>query len=549
MAKKVIVVRIGTRTIHIVHMENTVSTPTIYGCVRVPTPEGSVQDGLVTDVAEIARRIKKACSEKNIRTHDVIFTIESAKIASRETTIPSVKKDKVASVVMAKVPDLFPVDAEKYIFSHVLQGKETDDGEGGKIQDVRVFAAPADLIDSYYSLAEAAGLNIVAIEADGNSVFQLMKRQVKDGVSMALQINRDSTLVNIINGEKLLLQRVLPYGVSVFTEVMLQEEAFQVKDMDSALQILATQRVLLHHLNSENPTGDFSLGKRIEVTDNGSYLIENIGRVIEYYNSRYQDQPIREIICIGRGCSVAGLQELLTNELGIPAMMPKAIAGVRFNRKINIGAAILQYVNCFGAVFNPVNFVPRIVAEREARKGSLTASVLVFVGCLLVGVLLAGFSVFQVITATQDRDFWEARNNALAPVQDEFDTLTKLEANYALCHLLQDTIDTNNNHFDTLIRKISSLCPKSFRIQSISADEETITISGTSTDRLSSLSALKMQLEKIRDIQNVTINEISETRDALARRRQYSYTLVFEYTKEPAKEPTEEPIEAGEEVQ
>ena len=382
MAKKVAVVRVGAKTIHIVHMENTVSNPTIYGCVRVPTPEGTVKEGLIEDIGEIARRIKKACSEKGIRTKDVIFTVASSKIASRETVIPAVNKVKMSQVVMAKVPDLFPVDAEKYIFTYIQQGEERDDGENGKVVDVRVFAAPAELIDSYYTLANALGMNIVAIEADGNSVFQLMKRQVKEGVSMSIQINRDSTLVNIISTQKLLLQRVLPYGVNVFTEVMLQEEAFQAPDYEHAYKMLTTQKVLMHNLNEENPEGDFSLGKRIEVTDNGSYLIDNITRVIEYYDARYKDQPITNIICTGQGCSVAGIHELLSNELGIPVTTPSVIQGVRFNRKITIDAAILQYLNCFGSVFSPVNFVPREIAKKEAEKGSLTASGIVFAAYL-----------------------------------------------------------------------------------------------------------------------------------------------------------------------
>lgn len=529
MAKRVVVIRVGAKTIHIVHMENTVSNPTIYGCVRIPTPEGAVKEGLILDITEIARRISRVCSEKGIRTKDVIYTIASSKIASRETSIPAVNKLKISQLVMAKVPDLFPVDTEKYIFSHVLQGSEYEDEEKGKVQDVRVFAAPSDLIDSYYTLATATGMNIVAIEADGNSVFQMMRRQVKEGVSMALQINRDSTLVNIISKDKLLLQRVVPYGVNVFTEVMTQEEVFQASDYDRAYQILTSQRVLLHNLNSENPENDFSLEKRIEVTDNASYLIGNIGRVMEYYNSRYKDQPIHEIICTGQGCCVAGIHELLSNELGIPVITPDTIEGVRFNRKIDIDAAILQYVNCFGSVFDPVRFISKDVAQKEAKKGTLTAAALVFAGCLFISVLLAGLSVFQVIVAGDDRDHWKSRNEALAPVQNEFDALMEIESNYVLYQAMDRVIDTNNNKFHSLIKKISALCPKTFRIQSIKSDEKEVTISATSTDRLLSLSALRMQLNKIKEIEDVSIDEISETKDSLSQKRQYSYTLIFTY--------------------
>ena len=48
MAKKVIVVRVGAKTIRIVHMDNNQTNPTVYGCVRVPTPQGAVVDGAVS---------------------------------------------------------------------------------------------------------------------------------------------------------------------------------------------------------------------------------------------------------------------------------------------------------------------------------------------------------------------------------------------------------------------------------------------------------------------------------------------------------------------
>lgn len=123
MAKKVVVVRIGAKTTHIVHMEYMTKDPTIYGCIRIPTPEGACDDGMIRDAMEVGQRLKKACKEKGIHTTDAIFTVESSKIANRETTIPYVAKAKVRQNVMAKVPDLFPVDSERYVFSYVLQGK------------------------------------------------------------------------------------------------------------------------------------------------------------------------------------------------------------------------------------------------------------------------------------------------------------------------------------------------------------------------------------------------------------------------------------------
>lgn len=569
MAKKVVVVRVGARTTHIVHMENGVSNPTIYGCIRVPTPEGVVEDGTIKDVVELGRRIRSACRDKAIRTSDAIFAVASSKIATRETTIPAVNKAKIEQLVMAKVPDLFPVDPANYIFSHILQGKEylvedeslkqdseeeeeqeaQDKKKKGKkdkkkkdkkdkkdnkntasrVQDVRIFAAPEELIQSYYALANAAGLNIVAVEADGNGVFQMMRRQVDNGICMALQINRSNTLVNIIDAEKLYLQRVIPYGVSTFTDAMVNDEAFKVKDFDEAYQVLTTQRVLLPNLNADNPSDDESMEKRIQVTNNGDFLINNISRVVEYYNSHYRDKPIQKIICIGSGCSVAGLNALISNELGIPVETPQELTGIRFNRKVSIDAALLQYITCFGSVFNPVRFVPKEVAQREANKGGLTTSTILLIGGIAISVILIGASSVRLVIADSANTTAKNQEAALRPVQREYDNLKQIQINAAVTDSLSLLLSTNNNFFHDLVDEMSDIVPTRFRIQSIQSDESVVTINATTADRLSSLSALQIQLKAMEGIKNVTIDTVSSGTDSTTGRKQFQYTLTFEY--------------------
>lgn len=529
MAKKVVVVRVGERITQIVHMENVANNPTVFGCVRVPTPEGSISEGMIINEVEIAKRIEKACLEKGIHTKDVIFTVASAKIASRETVIPAVAKNKMDAVVMAKVADLFPVDVDKYIFTYKVQGNDYQDKDQGKVRNVRIFAAPSDLIESYYKLAEEAEMNVISVEGDGNSIFQIMSRQVKNSVTMCIQINRDSTLVNVVTSNEMLLQRVIPYGVSVFTDAMIQEPVFGVDDYEKAYKVLSSQRVLVHSMNAANPSGDFSTAKRIEITNNGEYLVSNIARVIEYYNSKYKDREIQNVICVGVGCSIAGIHELLSNELSVEVTTPTDLEGIRFNKKIVIDAAILQYLNCFGSVFSPLNFIPKSMALRNARKGSLTGAVAIFAGLVLVSLVLSGFSIIELMTASSYHEELQARKNALAPVEDQYNELTDVETQYNIMSNIKTYTNSNNNHFHELISKLSEMVPKSFKIQSIQSDEDTVTMSASCNDRLSSLSLTQIQMNKVDNIKDVTIKEVAETEDENTGRRQYNYTLTFKY--------------------
>lgn len=570
MAKKVIVVRVGAKTIRIVHMDNSPVNPTVYGCVRVPTPQGAVVDGEVKNIIDVSRRIKQACQEKGIATKDVIFSLTSSKIANRETTIPFVKDNKIQGIVDAKVGDMFPVDKEKYIFSYVKQGEgrdieeneEVTDGSekkneeeevtddtkkkkkglslsGGnkkkekeieRVIDLLVYAAPIDLVRSYYALAEGCDFNVVGIEVDGNGIFQIMRRQVAEGVEMAVQINRENTLINIMSKEKLLLQRVIPYGATNIIEAAMAEPAFQVPEYDKAVRLLASQRVLLHTLNASNPQGDMSMQKRIELTQSASSLIGNIYRVMEYYNSRYREEPIRSIIVTGNGASIAGIHELMNNELGVPASTPNELTGVSFNRQIEVNANILQYVGCFGAVYSPVNFIPDDIKNKVATKDSVMSIAVVFVASIVLCVAVSVFSFIQLGSAEDTYDAAKAKELSLAPIEQRYNELQQTRAQVGVYRLIENTVNTNNNRLHQVLEDIRQGCPDSFSINSVATTETGGTINCVSTDKLSSVAALVIRLNLIRDIKNVTIaSSISKGEDMVTKKRQYIYTISFDY--------------------
>lgn len=574
MAKKVVVVRVGSKTIRIVHMDNNPVNPTVYGCVRVPTPKGAVVDGEVKNIIDVSRRIRQACLEKGIATKDVIFSLTSSKIANRETTIPFVKDSKIQEIVMAKVDDMFPIDKDRYIFSYVKQGsgREAEDGEeiegqseekqedlfgpveeegkkkkkGGLnfsfskksknmdngVIDLLVYAAPIDLVRSYYALAEGCDFNVVAIEVDGNGIFQIMKRQVAEGVEMAVQINRDNTLINIMSKEKLLLQRVIPYGATTVIEAAMAEPAFQVPEYDKAADLLASQRVLLHTFNASNPQNDLSMQKRIELTQSASSLIGNISRVMEYYNSRNRENPIKSIIVTGNGASLAGIHELMNNELGIPARTPNELSGVNFNRQIEVNTNILQYAGCFGTVFSPVNFVPDEIKNKSATKESIFSIAVVFAAAFVLCAVLAVFSFVRVSTASSEYEATHAKAVAKEPVEQRYNDLLKVLKKVCIYQDLDFAVDTNNNRLHDVLDHIKEQCPgpNVLRVNSVTTTEEGGTINCTTNDNLSSVAAFIVRLNLCTDIRNVAVtSSITEKKDDVTQKRQYSYTISYDY--------------------
>ena len=431
MAKKILSIRVEEKTTLIVHMDYGTPTPMVYGCMRVSTPQGAIEDGLIKDAFAISRRIKKACEEKQIKTRDVIFTIGSSKIANRQVTIPSVPKQKIQEVVEAKAHDYFPVDVNNYTFAYSSHGEERETDEG-KLLDLLVFAAPNSLIESYYTLAEALDFNIVALDCDGNSVFQIMKRQSPEGVAMSIQINRLSTLINIMAGDKLLLQRVVPYGISSVTDFMMSDPSFHVDSYEAAFDLITSHQVLLQSFDYDENNTSVSYKKRIEVTESLNSLFSNIIRVIEYYNTRDKEHPITEIICSGAGASAVGIHELLNSELGIHTSTPKDLQGVKFAKKIVLNRSILQYVGCFGACFEPVGFVPKDMIIKAKGKSTIYMASVIFGAAAVLCIIMAAISFFQVMSANNTQTELETKIAGLKPIEDRYNQLTKIEDYYAI---------------------------------------------------------------------------------------------------------------------
>ena len=478
MAKKVLVVRITPQHVYIANMEQGVQRPTLFGYVTVPTPEGTMDDGMVLDIPTVAKTITDAWSAQGWKTNDIIFDIVSSKIASRETSVPVGDKKKFDQYADAQIRELFPVDPARYTFSYVLQGEEHAAGEDGDgmVQDVIAYAIPTEILDSYYTLADSMNAGIFALEADGNSLFQIMRRQVKSGVSMSIQVNKDNSSISIMSNERMLLQRVIPYGITVFTDLMVQADEFNSKSYEEAYKSLTGSHLILERLNSPNPAEDAELARRIALTDNSDLLIGNISRVIEYYNSRYRDMPINQILCIGPGSHIGGFQKLLANELGIEVITPDNLEDIKRAKGFFPDKDYLTYLNCYGAVFNPVGFKSEAVAEKEAKKGSMVGPVAIFVVCLALAVVLSGFSITMLLFAQNENNEWKKKEQSLQHYQDEFNELTEKEGVYQSARKIGDVVDTHNNHLHEFIDQLQLAMPKSFIVLGMTSGEESLSL-------------------------------------------------------------------------
>ncbi|MCM1494991.1 MAG: pilus assembly protein PilM [Bacteroides sp.] len=539
---KVLTIDITNENITIVEVTAAQKKQTyIHDVVIFDTPEDSYEDGFIRDKDKIGTAIREQLNAKGISNKNAIFVLSSSKIVNREVMIPSVPDKKVAGIINANASEYFPVNIEDYVIAHsVLETVAAEDGSKNK--RIMVVAAPQQMVRTYYELASVAGLNVQSIDYVGNAMLQLIKTQTADNATtMVVQIGSESTVLNIVRGDTLLLQRTVPYGINaVVAEVM------EAKDVDAstALSLLQSERLITVDFDDDAITGSFR------------YLINNIGRVMDYYSSRNPDKPIDDVYLTGDGALVRGVDGLFKIQLNVATKVMDSLYSVKFDDKINTQIYSPVYlISSIGAAMAPMGFILREQAEKKAGKGATVACVVFLVFAIIGAIGMVVVSFVRLSLAKAAKSVVENQIASIQDIEQIYNDYLDSVAVYNDMLTLYDSTKISNEYMMEFWNTLEEIIPTNVNVLNISSASGGVSISMESTD-YDSIARLIKDLRDVDCIQNAFISSVSEAADEVTGARLYTYTVTCSYvlpeyeanlvTTEAPVETTEEPATEAE---
>lgn len=414
---KVLSMEIGNSITRICEMDYKVKNPKVYKSFCIPTPKGVVEDGFVRENPEFTLSVKRALTENKIKTKAVVFSVASSKIVTREVTIPQqVKTDKIAQYVKANAGDYFPIDLSVYEIAHLVLGVDNSADGQGKYR-VMVMAAGRDLISGYIKFANSCGLKMNCIDFAGNSVYQVMAAECGDEATLVVKVEDSSTIASVIVNRTMVLQRTLAYGFERAVNTLMESPEFYESTYSEAFRAMCNKPSIKVTINDRTKVverdevmNESELGSeaRSKITATFGQIVSNLTRVVELYNSKDRNNPIRQVMIVGLGGEIINLPKLFTNELGIPTQVVKHFSSVSMFQSMDEN--FVRYVGCMGAAIKPVELFTTDTKERVGFKK--TNYVPFTVG--LVGICVA-LNLGMVAAA-------------LLPLMSEQDRKTELEA-------------------------------------------------------------------------------------------------------------------------
>ncbi|MBP3339609.1 MAG: pilus assembly protein PilM [Lachnospiraceae bacterium] len=466
---------------------------TVNKIARVKTPEGCIQDDIITDYKALADVINEKVTAKGILTKDVVFSVFSTKIAIKEISTPVLSDKKLAEYIESNATEFYPVDINDYILAHNVLETVTENGE--KNMRVLLMAAPKDMITPYYQIAAENGYNIQTIDYFGNSALQVLQKHVDKGVNLTIQLMEDSTIVNIIKNNVLQLHRVIPYGRDVLTETLMDMRGITEEE---ATELLCTEQYV-------HPSFDGDM-----ITNSLRYLVNNISRVMDYYASRNPENPIEKAYYIGD--NIIGLDELFASEFNFSVKVIKKMKNVKTADLSMEPNKLVNYIGCIGSIVAPADFV---TMEKKAKQASASNIKLIGLGVLVAAVVCVGLlakPVIDSINYKKDKADLEKKISAISDVE------TLVSNYYNITDMATDAktfaalTRGNNDVLLNFLIELEKKLPSDISITTMTINEGAVTISAKTSIK-PTMATFISQLKGIDNVTSVAVSNFNEKKD------------------------------------
>lgn len=514
---KVLTIDITNESITIVEVTSSnKKQSTIHNAIIFETPEDAYEDGVIRDKERIAEAIKSQLSANGITNKNAIFVLTSTKIVNREVLVPFVKENKIKGIINANSSEYFPVNIEDYVVSHSVLETVTDE-ENNKQLRVLAVAAPENMVRSYYDLAALAGLKVVALDYIGNAMLQLIKTQTTEAMTtMVIQLGSESTVLNIVKGDTLLLQRTVPYGTNVVVNEVMDAKGV---DATTAMTLLQNERLLTVDFDDNAITGAFR------------YLINNIGRVMDFFTSKNPDKPIDDVFLTGDGALIKGIDGLFKVQLNVSTRVMDTLYNIKFDPKIDLKIYNPVYLMVpIGAAFDPMGFeLGEAGAKGSASSVDTTPLVIAF---LILSVIIAGgVTAYSFIAKNKTQSELDQVNRDIQAISDIEKIVTDCENAqniYMDAENMYSYTENLNENVGTLITELEDKMPKGISITAFNSTADGVDFTGN-TKTYEDIAAFAINLKDIECIDNTFIESVTENKDAQSKDVTYDFTVKCIY--------------------
>ena len=418
MAKVVWGIELGTTSIKAVKLSVQKEGLEISDLDVVDLPESTGGDDEIEQTREdkLLLALESLKENKSLKSDPVWISIPGHQSFNRIISLPLLDPKKFRETVKFEAQQQMPISMDEIIWDYQLVNKNPKVGD--EVQ-VSLFAVRKEIVDSYVTLMQSAGLNVAGIQVAPLAIYNFIKYDQKFPKSgVVIDIGADNTDVVIVDENKIWIRNV-PSGGNAITKTL--AERFKIpRDEAEKLKVKAAK--------SKQAQKIFGVMKPAL-----RELLSEINRSLGFYKSQNPNVKISYMMLMGAGSHLLGLKKFFEQQLQFRVDKLSHLKRLQRGRNADPGTlndhittmavAMGLAVQGLDAGDNRINLVPESI-KTEGMARSKFPMVVVAMVVLVLASLLPMFGVGNLVDRAKAADGAQrATRSAMQQNQTDLDAI------------------------------------------------------------------------------------------------------------------------------
>ncbi len=302
-------VDLGTSHLKIVQFKQHNNRVYLHRCGLIPLPDGTVEQGRIINSKPLVEQLETVIKQLRFEKKTANICIDNQNVILRTVTLPRMLPKEIPGAIQWELEKHITLPADEVTTDYIFHREVTVDGN--QVMEVKLVAAPREIIKGYLDVVAEAGINPEVVEIEPFSLNRAVCFFSKSGAGADNEASHMVLLVDIGHGCSNLL--IMENGEYAFSH-----------SLHMGVKHLCSHVAAINNITIEEASGlvfgsdPFSVPGFRDIADE---LAEMINSSAEYYIYRVKEKNMNfhQILLCGGGSAIKDMGSFLSGNFDLEA--------------------------------------------------------------------------------------------------------------------------------------------------------------------------------------------------------------------------------------
>lgn len=287
-----------------------------------PLPPNAVVEKNIVEVEAVGEAVKRALARSGAKTRFAAAAVAgSAVITKVIPMLADLSEEDLESQIESEASQYIPYPLEEVSLDFEVLGPVKDNPE---MMNVLLAASRTENVDVRVAALDIGGLaaRVVDIEAFAmENAFRLLADQ--------LSVARDATVAVVDIGATMTTLIVLKNQRTIYT----REQVFGGKQLTD--EVMRRYGLSYEEAGLAKRQGGLPESYEVEVLEPfKEAMVQQISRLLQFFFAGSEYSKVDQVVLAGGCASIAGIAEMVEEQLGMPAVVANPLAGMALSNRV-----------------------------------------------------------------------------------------------------------------------------------------------------------------------------------------------------------------------